>query len=136
MSDSMIVFIRSEDIPTIQDLRNALKIEGVELEPWDGKSLQDVEGFWPGKYKGQDAGFEFMLGEIDNDDLEDWGIGKEQLKGRDYMLELAFYTEEDIAASAICAAFFCKTCDGITFDDDGDLSVGSSNYKEWIKNYI
>ena len=136
MSDSIIIFIRSNNIPEIDLLREALKNDGLELESWDESSIKDIEGFWPGRYKGKEAGFEFMLDEVDDEDLDDWGIEKEQLDGRDFMLDLAFYTELDVVASALCAAYFCKTCDGITFDDDEELTINAQNCDEWLVNYI
>lgn len=77
-----------------------------------------------------------MLGEVDDEDLESWGIEKEQLEGRSHMVELAFRSELEVTASALCAAYFCKICDGITFDDDDELTVNSSNCDEWLNNYI
>ncbi|MEI4550390.1 hypothetical protein [Pseudoalteromonas spongiae] len=136
MSDSMIVFIRSSKIPSIDELRREVASEGLELESWDEESLQDIEGFWPGTIKGQEAGFEFMLDEIDDEDLEDWGVDKDQLDGRDYMVDLTFRTEMDLAASAICASFFCKTCDGLTFDDDEELTINSSNCSQWASTML
>ncbi len=81
MSDSMIVFIRSNNLPEIDVLREELKKDGLELESWDEDSIQGIEGFWPGTYKGEEAGFEFMIGEVDDEDLEDWDIDKEELDG-------------------------------------------------------
>ena len=137
MSDSMIVFIRNEHIPKIDQLREALQVKGLTLESWDeASSIQEVEGFWPGRFKGEEAGFEFMLGEVEDDDLEDWGVKKSSLEGRELVIDLAYYTELDLSASAICAAYFIDLCDGVTFGDEDELSVNRSNADEWLKNYL
>lgn len=136
MSDSLTVFIRSDHLPTIDELRNAMKNYGLELETWEVDSLQDIVGYWPGVYKNEEAGFEFILEKLDDDDLESLDVGTEELEGRDFVLDLAFRTELDLTASALCAVYFCKKCDGITFDDNEELTVNSTNCDDWLNNYI
>lgn len=134
MSETMIAFIRSENIPSINQLRNRLSEEGLELESWDDEgleNLEDVEGFWPGKLKGDDAGFEFGLNEVDDEDLESWEIDKTKLEGRDLVVELSFYEELDVAAAILCLAVLCYECDGLTFDNDEELTINADNCMKW-----
>ncbi len=137
MSDSMIAFLRSENIPTIEELRSELRQQGLELESWDeANSLEDVEGFWPAVYKDEEAGFEFLLMETDDEDLEDWEVDRSQLDGRDYTLELCFRTDPELTATALCVAHLCKRCDGLTFADDDELSINADNCDIWLENYL
>ena len=133
----MIVFIRSEHIPKIDQLKEAMQAKGLKLESWDEAStIEEVEGFWPGEYNGEEAGFEFMLGEVEDEDLENWDIQKDTLEGRETVIELAYYSEHDLSASALCAAYFIELCDGVTFGDEDTLSVNKNNAEEWVKDYL
>lgn len=136
MSDSVLVFIRGSKLTTIDELREAVSTNGLELESWEEDSLRDIEGFWPGIIQGREAGFEFMVDEIDTDDLDDWGVSLDELDGRDLVVDLAYRTEMDIAATAICASFFCERCDGLTFDDDEELLINSSNCSAWSNKLL
>lgn len=139
MSDSMIVFVRSGKLPNVNGLRSAVSELGLTLESWDEEGidkLEDIEGFWPGEIKGEEAGFEFYAGEVDDEDLEDWEVDKDSLEGRDFMVDLAFSTELDVKASAITAAILCKMCDGLTFDDDEELTINAGNCMDWANNIL
>lgn len=139
MSDSMIIFTRGNNLPNIEQLRQTLKSKGLELESWADEgflTLEEIEGFWPGIYKGEEAGFEFFISEVDDEDLDNWDVDKLTLEGRDYCIELAFYDELDIVAAALCAVELCLQCDGITFDDEEELTINKSNCEAWARNLV
>ena len=77
-----------------------------------------------------------MLGEVEDEDLENWDIQKDTLEGRETVIELAYYSEHDLSASALCAAYFIELCDGVTFGDEDTLSVNKNNAEEWVKDYL
>lgn len=136
VSETIVVFVKSEKLPTIEVLREGLSASDLVLEEWKGDSLEAIEGFWPALYHGKETGFEFFLGEIEDEDLESWDVEKKLLKGRDYVLMLDFRTEEELAASVLCAAYFCKNFEGITFDDDEELTVSADNCEAWLESYL
>jgi hypothetical protein len=132
MSDEMHVFIEKKNIPQLNDIKQYSKKKGLELEDFEGVTLlQDIDGFWPGTFQGEEAGFEFSIDAIDDEDLESWDISKSQLEKRDLMIELSYYTEEDLAAAAIFTSFICQYCDGITFDDNDELTITSTHAQAW-----
>ena len=133
MSDSMLVFVEGSKLPTVDALRDEVKTMGLDLEAWD-EALTDITGYWPGKIKDEEAGFEFFAAKPDPQDLEDWEIDEEELSGRDYCVELAFHTELDVEATTICAVALCKLSDGITFNDDEVLDVNAGNCMQWAKD--
>lgn len=137
MSDALQVFLSKQSIPSIDVLLQQLRDEGLELEEWsEPKTLSEIDGFWPGKFKGVDAGFEFCMGEVDDDDLDAWGVERSQLDGRDMMMELCYYTESDLIASVMFIDFICRSCGGITFDENDELTVTGSHLMQWKKEML
>lgn len=137
MSDALQVFLKSDLVPAINETILRMRENGVELEDWDNAdSLNDIEGFWPGKLKGEDAGFEFSIDQVDDDDLEAWGVERNQMEGRDLMMELCYYTEKDLVASVLFVSFICESCDGITFDENDELTVTAANSKQWREELL
>ncbi len=139
MSDSIIIFVRSQKLPSVNQLRTAVSELGLTLESWEEEGidkLEEIVGFWPGEIKGEEAGFELCAGEVDDDDLEGWEVDKASLEGRDFMFDLAFRTELDVKASAITAAVLCKMCDGLTFDDDEELTINAENCMAWADRLL
>ncbi len=132
MSDSMIVFVKKSKLPNVNKLRDEVKSMGLELEEW-GESLEEIEGFWPGKVDGKEAGFEFFMEEIADEDLEDWEIKREELKERDFFIELAFYEELDIKACVIFVVALCILADAIALDEEGELSIDAKSCLKWAK---
>ncbi|MFP3976790.1 hypothetical protein [Marinobacter sp. KMM 10035] len=132
MSDALQVFLKSDLVPGLNNAVLRLQEKGLELEEWEkASSLTDVDGFWPGKLNGEDAGFEFSIEEVDDDDLEAWDVERSQLEGRDLMMELCYYTEMDLAAAVLFISFICESCNGITFDENDELTVTAANSKQW-----
>lgn len=138
MSDALQVFLKKQSIPSIEALIKHLSGQGLELEKWDDEveTLNDIDGFWPGTLKGSDAGFEFGMEEVDNDDLDDWGVEPSQLEGRDMVMELSYHTENDLVASVLFIDFICRFCGGITFDENDELTVTESNSERWKKEML
>jgi len=132
MSDSMLVFIEGSKLPRIKELRNEVKSMGLDLETWD-KDLISIEGFWPGKIKNEEAGFEFFIGKLEPEDLEDWELDEQDLSGRDYVIELAFRSELDVEATVIFIVALCKLSDASSFNEDGELKVNAENCIQWAK---
>jgi hypothetical protein len=136
MSDSILVFVRCEKLPSVNQLRLTLSALGLELKTWEKEKLEEIEGFWPGSYKGEEAGFEFYVGQVEDEDLENWDVDRQELEECDYVVELCFYTEMDVLAATLCASALCKACDGLTFDNDEELSINSSNCEVWANRVI
>lgn len=137
MSDALQVFLKSNLVPGLSDVVLNLRKSGLELEEWENaSSLNDIDGFWPGKYKGEEAGFEFGIGEVDDDDLEAWDVERSQLEGRDVMIELCYHTEKDLIAAVLFISFICESCDGITFDEDDELTITAANSKQWREELL
>lgn len=132
MSDAMQVFLESDDIPDLSVVMQSMRDEGLVLEEWDeADSLNDIEGFWPGKYKGKEAGFEFCIDDVDDDDLEAWEVDRSELEGRDVMIELCYSTDQDLVATVLFISFICESCNGITFNEHDELAITSANAKRW-----
>jgi|GEM_PF-2430838 hypothetical protein len=137
MSDALQVFLKDDFVPSLNDAILYLRKKGLELEEWeDALSLNNIDGFWPGKYKGEDAGFEFCIGEVDDDDLDAWDVERSQLEDRDVMMELCYYTEQDLVAAVLFISFICESCDGITFDENDELTVTAANSKQWREELL
>jgi len=135
MSNSMSVFVNKAKLPSVDELRNEVEKMGLKLEEWD-EQLVDIEGYWPGEYKSQEAGFEFGVEEIDEDikaDLEDWEVNLDDLGDRDYLIDLVFREEIDVDACVICIVALCKLSDAISFDEDEELNVNSETCIKWAK---
>lgn len=138
MSDALQVFLSKQSIPGMDELIQHLRDQGLELDEWNDEveMLNDIDGFWPGRFKGRAAGFEFCMDEVDDDDLDAWGVERGQLDGRDMMMELCYYTESDLIASVMFIDFICRSCGGITFDGNDELTVTGSNLMQWKKEML
>lgn len=137
MSDALQIFLKGGFTPNLNDVTLHLQEKGLELETWEkASSLNDIDGFWPGKFKGEEVGFEFYIGEVDDDDLDAWDVQRSQLDGRDVMMELCYYTEKDLIAAIWFISFICESCDGITFDDNDELTVTAANSKQWREELL
>lgn len=132
MSDSMIVFVEGSKLPKVEELRNEVKSMGLDLEAWD-EELINIEGFWPGKLKNEEAGFEFLADKLEPEDLEDWELDEKELGGRDYGIDLAFHSELDVEATVICIVALCKLSDAISFNENEELKVNAENCIQWSK---
>ncbi len=134
MSDSMLAFVKKEKLPTPEALMRKAAAMGLQLEEPEVKQLVDMSGYWPGTLHGVEAGFELFIAKNDPEDLKAWGIEPESLEGRDYCIELAFYTEEDVEACVIAIVVFCKLSDAITFDEEDRLRVNAQNVIRWARD--
>lgn len=138
MSEALQVFINANMIPDIAELQKELSEEGIELESWGKEinSLHDIDGFWPGRCKGKDAGFEFSMAPVDLEDLEAWDVAIEQLGGRKLMMELCYYSEHDLVVAVSFIDVICQRYDGITFDENDELTVTAKNSGSWKREML
>ena len=132
MSDSMIVFVEGSKVPKVEELRNKVKSMGLDLEAWD-EELINIEGFWPGKIRNEEAGFEFFADKLEEEDLDDWELDEKDLDGRDYGIDLAFHSELDVEATVICIVALCKLSNAIAFNEEEELKVNAENCIQWAK---
>jgi hypothetical protein len=132
MADSMIMFVDSSKLPKVDELRNEVKLMGLDLEDWD-ENLIDIEGFWSGRIRDEETGFEFFIDKLDVEDLEDWDIDEKDLGGRNYVIELSIYSELDVEAAVSCTVALCKLSDAIAFNEDDELKVNANSCIQWAK---
>jgi len=133
MAESMFVFVESSQLPTVRALRKKVSLMGLELEEWE-EELRAIEGFWPGKLRGQEVGFEFCIDKLQKEDKDELALNTNELNGRDYMIELSFYNELDVEAAVICVVALCQLSDGISFNENEELKVNRNNALEWAKD--
>jgi len=132
MSDSMLVLVEGSKLPEVEELRAEVKSLGLDLDAWD-EELIDIEGFWPGKIRNEEAGFEFFADKLEAEDLEDWELDEKDLDGRDHGVELAFHSELDVEATVICIVALCKLSNAISFNEEEELKVNAENCIQWAK---
>ncbi len=132
MSDSMLVLVEGSKLPTVEELRAEVKSLGLDLDALD-EELINIEGFWPGKIKNEEAGFEFFANKLEAEDLDDWELDEKDLDGRDYGVELAFHSELDVEATVICIVALCKLSNAISFNENEELKVNVKNCIQWAK---
>lgn len=138
MSSSVYIMFKEEKIIDPPAWQNAIKNEGFDLELSKDLNMNGSDGFLPGKYKGQKAGFEyyiskkFKIEECFSENLHQ--KIRDNLEDRDTFVELVFYSELiDVAATAIAGAVLCKLTDGIIYDDGEDQIVTAAQAIEWAK---
>jgi len=134
MSDSILVFIDENLFPTQDNINNELNISkpGSALEKQDVESLFEINGYWPGTLSGNKTGFEFFIDKIEDDALTDFDIKRSDLKQQTHLIELTYRDINEYNLAVIFASVLCKLANGLTFDENNNPRINSTNYKQWI----
>lgn len=137
MSVDITVFVHKEKLPTLETLKNAINELDNQLNIDEEFSINDHEGFVPCSYNGEECGFEYWIEEVDDELLDEWEITKEEISDRNMYLTFATRSGfTDLISSALISSAFCKISDGLSFDDDEELTINSSNCIEYGQNIV
>ncbi len=137
MSVDITVFIHKDKLPTLKSLKHAINELDNKLSIDEEFSINDHEGFVPCSYNGEECGFEYWIEEVDDELLDEWEIRKEEISGRNMYLTFATRSGfTDLISSALTSSVFCKLSDGLSFDDDEELTINSSNCIEYGQNIV
>lgn len=117
MSIAHTVFLVGSRLPTAAQLNAAFVKQEVDLQLDPDWNTRTDSGFWPAKFQGHDAGFEWFFGTIEDAELD--GEVLEQVTKFDAMISLVTHSSLDEFASAMSAwAVLVSVTGGVGYSDE------------------
>jgi len=122
MSIDAFVFLRDENLPTVQQWQAALDQAdtGITLDSID--DLSGHSGYFPVKHRSHDSGFEWYYGPL----AENFGgTPPEGLGGRGHVVNFVLHSDmRELACAMISGAVLADIADGLVLDEETGSLIG------------
>jgi len=134
----MLVFLKQARMPAAPAWAQAIRDAGFPMEMETDFNPRSFTGFLPCKYKGEEAGFEFFLSNIDDykddiaDDLppEHW----QKIGDRNTVVDFVTHSEfRDLMTSVIASGVLCSISDGVFLDTESGEITPSAAALAWSR---
>lgn len=121
MSVEMVVFLDRARLPSAAAWADAIRDAGFPMELDPEVDVETASGFWPCRYEGVDAGFEFFTDEVRVDDLEP-SIAR-ALGGRALRISLVTHSDmRELMTSVIAGLVLASIVDGVFWDSENEIT--------------
>ena len=130
MSVDLVVFTARSTMPAPSAWARAIVDAGFPAELDPDFDVDDFSGFLPCRYGGVDAGFEYLAGPPEIDDVE---------LPPDLDFSVTFSTHSDmreLASSIAAAATLCSLTAGILYDPQSGDTVSSKEVLRWAREQL
>lgn len=132
MSVTMAVFLKRAYLPEAREWAGAIRSSGFDMELDKDVEVATVSGFWPARYGGVDAGFEFFAEAVSGLELDP--EVREQIGDRDLMVSLNTHSSmRELMTSNIAAAVLCAMSDGVLWDTEANELTVAAKAIAWGK---
>jgi hypothetical protein len=110
------VFLRERDLPSTAQWQAALDQMGVDLQLDSTVEPGDHSGYWPARLAGEESGFEFFRGSLED---EFGAEPPEGLNGRDHVVSLLTHSDvQELRCAMYALAALALASDGLCFDEE------------------
>lgn len=133
MSVDINVILKKENMPTPEQWQLAIARLEFDLQLDTDFDVEEFSGYLPSVYKGEETGFEYFFGELEDDWLEEDAM---QLVGdRDYLVTFSTHSDmRELIASTIASSVLCSITDGLILNEkDGPPFIGAKEAIEYGK---
>jgi len=137
MSVDISVFAYKEKLPSFESFQHSISKVDDKLSVDEEFSILEHEGFVPCTYDGKECGFEYWIDDVNEELLEDWELSAEELSGRDICITFTTRSDyTDLISSALSSSMLCHIADGLTFDDEEELTINAHNCIDFGHNIV
>jgi hypothetical protein len=123
MSIEVVVYLRREQIPTCEQWQKAIDAEGLNLQLDPSVNTLTQTGFWPTINNGQQCGFEYFFGPLDEESQKIL----QAIGNRNSRATFVWHSSlADGHAGSLAAAVLAKLVDGVFLDSlSGEIVLGA-----------
>jgi hypothetical protein len=121
MSVDTFVFVRDENLPTIQQWQAALDRAGTGIVLESIEDLRSHSGYLPATHRGQESGFEWYYGP-----LADYfgGTPPDGLGKRSHVINFVTHSDmRELVCALISGAVLAEIAEGLVFDEENEAVI-------------
>lgn len=130
MSVTMAVFLKRSKMPNARTWADAVRAHGFELKMDTDVDVATASGYWPCRYAGLEAGFEFFAEPVAESELEAEVL--QRIGDRDLLVSLNTHSSmRDLMTSTIASAVLCAISDGMHWDTEANEFTPAAQALPW-----